>query len=239
MVTRRYNFSIYEIEGLRKEINNDPKDLEDLFRSFVILSKINASAFKGYGSLDDFQEKVNRLVYSIKEENLLPLFRRAFELGGDTGFRSGVLYYRHTNGIQISYHTTSDYSGEKFSNSNPTWDGVKYSWEYDPEEYKAAVKAVKESFEKAKEIFEEYIWLLQRNVKNYSQQKEVKTLLFEDFIEENFYVRLSDVIELPETTSFRNYMKLRRDIFGDAGFDSEVSFNHSLKVSIERVKINA
>jgi hypothetical protein len=167
MISRRYEFNLQELKDLAKGLNMNPVSLEEIYNSLRIISIINASAYKGYGALSDAQIEINNFVYVLKNESLPYLFNLASEMGGDTGYKGGILYYRHTNGIQLSYHydNFNNIKDIKFTNNNPEWDHIRFSWEYDDyTSYQIEVEKYWRRYNIASDIYHKYLEELFKNI---------------------------------------------------------------------------
>lgn len=150
---------------LISSINLHPRNQEELYSSLRILSRINASAYKGHGELSREMKKLNDLVYRTKNELLPVLFEAASAMKCDIGYNSGILYYRHSNGVQLSYHYSSELNSKlaeiHFTNERPEWDHVRNSWEYDdPEQYQRAIELYWKKYSAAKNVYIGYISMI-------------------------------------------------------------------------------
>ena len=95
------------------------------------LGYINASAFKGYGKLGDNAAAYNGLIYRIKQTALEILVEKSDDVIYNS--HSGILYFRLTNGIQVSFHIPywqDDTLFRKYK-GEVEWDGVPDSYTYD------------------------------------------------------------------------------------------------------------
>lgn len=119
---------------------------EDIFDVLKRLSELNASAYKGYGELTIEQNNANVSIYRSKNNILRHLVGVMANKGLDVSAWNGVLYYRHPNGIQLSYHVVAPQQGESLdyipeSIVKPTgWDGVRMAWRLSPDEYARKVE---------------------------------------------------------------------------------------------------
>ena len=97
------------------------------------LGYINASAFKGYGSISDDHAAYNGKVYRIKEQAIVTLAQHTDNIAAF----GGVLYIRTLDGIQISFHLgTMSHSSSMLGllheqyQAKVEWDGVQNSYTY-------------------------------------------------------------------------------------------------------------
>lgn len=123
--------------------NKSRRELEETFRT---LCQLNSMAVKGYGSLAEYELKLNSRIYTVKHEIMKPLADALYDNGADVSYVAGVLYLRNSEGIQMSLHTANpslpndDFSGVPYLDRNAKWDGIFQAFNHrDPAQYKTEV----------------------------------------------------------------------------------------------------
>lgn len=144
MITRKFNKTYTETELNAFISSLATADTDKALRK---LGYINASAFKGYGALTDEMAAYNALIYRTKQVAMEVLAEKA----NDVVFSGDVLYFRLSNGIQISFHVPYNYYVSEMNarhdaflkyQGKAEWDGVQESYTYDDvEAYNAARQA--------------------------------------------------------------------------------------------------
>ena len=189
------------INKIRTTIEDKKATEDEVFYALRELGLVNASANKGYGWLSDEEREYNDLVYYNKDALLLKAIDLYQEKGWNVGGDENIVYFRHSDGRQISFHII-DYDLYKKIEDLPVveWDKVVKAYMYDNiEDYNKAKERSKND-ENQQDYSSEYVNL----------QDNIRTRENKEFYDNGEFKKFDENGRLIEHVEYKDGKGLRK-----------------------------
>lgn len=256
-IKRKENLSSQESDRLKEDIKSifrsenisESKAVEGLRK----LGILNASTYKGYGRISDEQAEYNNSVYKLKDDILKKAVSLFEEKGWDVGVdkNEGVVFFRDSDGIQISFHTRK-FPEEWKDLPERSWDMVPKSYSYNPDRYSQARDYISERYNQWKKDVEAYQGRIKDSMISYLRNSKRRSSLgiedsYEDIknkissypsrIDSSFNFSDAELISSPISMPYTSREQVVKSVESEVG-DKPKKFNPEEEVEIAKERFS-